>query len=47
MHMEENQPESAATGSGGLGIDDTTLLEGVEQSSSQQVFQFWGSTGDT
>ena len=33
MHMEENQPESPATGSGGLSTNDTTLLEGVEQSS--------------
>ena len=27
--MEENQPGSAATGGGGLGTDDTTLLEAV------------------
>ena len=34
MHKEENQPGSAATGSGGLGTDDTTLIESVEPSSS-------------
>ena len=32
MHVEEHQPEFAATGSGGLGIDDTTLFESVEPS---------------
>ena len=32
VHMEENQPESAATG-GGWSTDDTTLIEGVEPSS--------------
>ena len=33
IHMEENQPESAATGSEGMGTDDTTLIEGVGPSS--------------
>ena len=28
--MEEAQPESAATGSGALGVDDTTLTDRVE-----------------
>ena len=32
--MVETQPESAASGGGGLGIDDTTLSEGVDPSSS-------------
>ena len=31
--MEENHSESAASGSGGLGADDTTLIEGVGPSS--------------
>ena len=31
--MEENQPECGATSSGGLGTDDTTLIERVELSS--------------
>ena len=30
---KQNQPEAAATGNGGMGTDDTTLSEGVEQSS--------------
>ena len=34
LRMEENQPESAATGSGGLGTADTSLYEGAEQGSS-------------
>ena len=33
MHLEENQSESAATCSGGMGTDDTTLIEVVEPSS--------------
>ena len=33
MHVAEHQPESAATGSGGMGTDATTLTEGVEPSS--------------
>ena len=33
MQMEENHPGCAATGSGGLSLDDTTLIERVEQSS--------------
>ena len=33
MHMEENQPGSAATVSGGLGTDDTTLIVRVEPTS--------------
>ena len=27
MQMEENDPGSAATGGGGMGIDDTTQIE--------------------
>ena len=30
--MEDNQPGSVATGSGGLGTDDTTSIEVVEPS---------------
>ena len=30
MHVEDNDPGSAATGCGGLGIDDTTTTEVVE-----------------
>ena len=30
MHIEENLPGSAATGSGGVGIDDSTSIEGAE-----------------
>ena len=33
MQMEPNQPGSAATGSGGVGANDTTLIEIVEPSS--------------
>ena len=33
MQMEEHQPGSAATGRGGMGTDDTTLIERVEPSS--------------
>ena len=32
LSMEEDQPGSAANGSGGLGTDDTTLIERVEPS---------------
>ena len=32
-HMERHQPGPAATGSGGLCTDDTTLIESVEPSS--------------
>ena len=31
--MEDSQPGSAATGGGGIGADDTTLIERVEPSS--------------
>ena len=34
MHIEEDQPESLATGSGGLGTDDTSLIERAVPSSS-------------
>ena len=37
MHTEENQPESAATGSGGMSTDDVPLLEGVEPSLQQRA----------
>ena len=30
MQMEENQPESAAAGSGRMGADGSILMEGVE-----------------
>ena len=51
MQMEENQPESAAAGSGRMGADGTILMEGVEPSAlaaagdplvcpSQQYFQY-------
>ena len=33
MHMEETQAELATSGSGGMGADVTTLIEGVEPSS--------------
>ena len=33
MQMEENHPGCAATGSGGLSLDDITLIERVEPSS--------------
>ena len=33
MHMEDNQLESAATGSERVDTDGTTLIEGVEPSS--------------
>ena len=39
MQVEEHQPESVATGSGTVGIDDTALIERVEPSS-------FGAEGD-
>ena len=33
MHIEEHQPGSATTGRGGMGTDDTTLIERVEPNS--------------